>query len=95
MKQFRQSSISANALTSRPASSINDAGRGTIFSVALSSRSSEGIMPSNPSFETTVKNLLKMKPKPHKEDSGSSESQSEDDQSSSKRATKERNSGDD
>ena len=27
-------------------------------------------------FESTVQNLLKMKPKPHKEDSGSSESQS-------------------
>jgi hypothetical protein len=48
------------------------------------------------SFEDTVKNLLKMKPKPHKEDSGSSKSQSsEDDQSSSKRPTKSRNSGDD
>lgn len=46
-------------------------------------------------FEDTVKSLLKMKPKPHKEDSASSESQSEDDQSSSKRATKDRNSGDD
>lgn len=46
-------------------------------------------------FADTVKNLLKMKPKPHKEDSGSPESQSEDDQSSSKRDTKSRNSGDD
>jgi hypothetical protein len=47
-------------------------------------------------FEDTVKNLLKMNPKPHKEDTGSSKSQSsKDDQSSSKRATKERNSDDD
>lgn len=46
-------------------------------------------------FEDTVKNLLKMKPKPHKEDSGSTKSQSEGDQSSSKRTTKSRNSGDD
>lgn len=49
-----------------------------------------------PSFETTVKNLLKMKPKPHKEDSAPSKSQSsEDDQSSNKRPTKSRNSGED
>lgn len=46
-------------------------------------------------FEDTVKNLLKMNPKPHKGDSGSSKSQSESDQSSSKRETKSRNSGED
>ena len=45
-------------------------------------------------FEDTVKNLLNMKPKPHKEDSGSLGSQSEPDQSSSKAATKSRNSED-
>ena len=47
-----------------------------------------------PTFEDTVKNLLKMKPDPHKKDSASSGSQSDDDQSSSKAATKLRNSGD-
>lgn len=46
-------------------------------------------------FETTVKNLLKMNPKPYKGDSGSSKSQSDSDQLSSKRATKSRNSGED
>ena len=46
-------------------------------------------------FDHTVKNLLAMKPKPHKGDSDSSESQSDDDQSSSKAATKSRNSGED
>ena len=48
-------------------------------------------------FEDTVKNLLYMKPKPHDEDSGrgSGQSDSRSDQSSSKRATKLRNSGED
>ena len=47
-------------------------------------------------FEDTVKNLLKMKPEPHKKDSDPPKSQSStDDQSSSKRAAKSRNSGDD
>jgi len=46
-------------------------------------------------FEKTVKNLLAMKPKPHKGDSDEAKSQSDDDQSSSKDATKSRNSGDD
>lgn len=46
-------------------------------------------------FEDTVKNLLAMKPKPHKEATVKAKSQSDDDQSSSKAATKLRNSGDD
>lgn len=47
-------------------------------------------------FEDTVRNLLNMKPKPHDETSAPSKSQSSDeDQSSSKRATKLRNSGED
>jgi len=49
-------------------------------------------MTSDGDFENTVKNLLEMKPKPHKGDSDSSKSQSEPDQSSSRRATKSRNS---
>lgn len=48
-----------------------------------------------PTFEDTVKNLLNMKPKPHDEAPAPSKSQSEDDQSSSKAATKLRNSGED
>ena len=50
-----------------------------------------------PKFENTVKNLLRMKPKPHDEASDDPKSQrfEDDDQSSSKRATKLRNSGDD
>ena len=48
-------------------------------------------------LESTVKNLLNMKPKPHDEDSGNKEGQSDSrsNQSSSKRATKLRNSGED
>ncbi len=50
-----------------------------------------------PTFETTVKNLLRMKPKPHEEAPVDPKSQrfEDDDQSSSKRATKLRNSGED
>lgn len=44
-------------------------------------------------FEDTVKNLLTMKPKPHDEAPASKDQPS--DQSSSKRATKLRNSGED
>jgi hypothetical protein len=48
------------------------------------------------SFKDTVKNLLNMKPKPHDEAPAPAKSQSSDeDQSSSKRATKLRNSGED
>lgn len=49
------------------------------------------------SFEDTVKNLLRMKPKPHEEASADPKSQrfEDDDQSSSKGATKLRNSGED
>jgi hypothetical protein len=47
------------------------------------------------SFEDTVRNLLKMKPKPHDEAPAPAKSQSSDDHSSSKRATKLRNSGED
>lgn len=43
-------------------------------------------------FQETVRNLLNMKPKPHDEASASGKDQSSDDQSSSKRATKLRNS---
>ena len=48
-------------------------------------------------FESTVKNLLNTKPKPHDEDSATKEGQSDprSDQSSSKRATKLRNSDED
>lgn len=52
-------------------------------------------MSTDANFEETVRNLLKMKPKPHDEASASRKFQSSDDQSSSKRATKLRNSGDD
>lgn len=43
-------------------------------------------------FVETVRNLLNMKPKPHDEAPAPTKSQSSDDQSSSKRATKLRNS---
>ena len=47
-------------------------------------------------FEKAIKNLLNMKPKPHAEAPATAESQpSDEDQSSSKRATKSRNSGED
>ena len=46
-------------------------------------------------FESEVKSLLKMKPQPHKEATAKTKSQSDDDQSSSKRPTSDRNSGDD
>ena len=46
-------------------------------------------------FKETVKNLLNMKPKPHDETSAPAKIQPSDDQSSSKRATKLRNSGED
>jgi len=49
-------------------------------------------MSTDTKFEDTVRNLLHMKPKPHDEASASARSQSSDDQSSSKRATKLRNS---
>lgn len=54
-------------------------------------------MADKPTFEATVRNLLRMKPKPHDEDSGdkAGQSDSRSDQSSSKRATKLRNSGED
>lgn len=45
-------------------------------------------------FQETVRNLLHMKPKPHDEAPAKSQS-SDEDQSSSKRATKLRNSGED
>jgi hypothetical protein len=44
-------------------------------------------------FQETVRNLLNMKPKPHEEAPAHAESQSSEDQSSSKRATRLRNSG--
>lgn len=43
-------------------------------------------------FQETVRNLLNMKPKPHDEASASCKGQPSADQSSSKRATKLRNS---
>lgn len=52
-------------------------------------------MSTDAKFEDTVRNLLNMKPKPHDEAPAQSKSQSSDDQSSSKRATKSRNSGED
>ena len=57
----------------------------------------EELKPEAGIFAATVKNLLNMKPKPHDEDSGgkSGQSDSRSDQSSSKRATKLRNSGED
>ena len=57
----------------------------------------QGTMAADETFSRTVKNLLNMKPKPHDEDSGDKSGQpdSRSDQSSSKRATKLRNSGED
>lgn len=52
-------------------------------------------MSTDTKFEETVRNLLGMKPKPHVEAPASPKSQSSDDQSSSKRATTLRNSGED
>jgi hypothetical protein len=45
-------------------------------------------MSTDAKFEETVRNLLRMKPKPHDGASALSKSQSVDDQSSSKRETK-------
>lgn len=61
------------------------------------SKAADRIAMSGDKFSDTVKNLLKMKPKPHDRDSGdkSSQSDSRSDQSSSKRLTKSRNSGED
>jgi hypothetical protein len=50
-------------------------------------------MSTDEKFVATVRNLLNMKPKPHDEASAPSKSQSSEDQSSSKRATRLRNSG--
>ena len=53
-------------------------------------------MSTDAKFEDTVRNLLQMKPKPHDEASAFAKRQcSDEDQSSSKRATKLRNSGED
>lgn len=53
-------------------------------------------MSTDTKFEETVRNLLRAKPKPHEEVTASPKSQSCDyDQSSSKRPTKLRNSGED
>jgi hypothetical protein len=49
-------------------------------------------MSTDTKFEETVRNLLNMKPKPHDETPAAANSQSSDDQSSSKRVTKLRNS---
>ncbi len=52
-------------------------------------------MSTDTKFEETVRNLLSMKPKPHDEAPAPAKAHSSDDQSSSRRATKLRNSGED